>query len=816
MADLAEAVEEQISLADFDETSGEFQEVVPEEPVDIVQALFEIVSEKNLVSMLEESRLTEIAETVLIELQIDEASRDDWMEKAKRGIELASLMKKGKSYPWPGSANVRIPLIASAAMQFNARANPAILPSDDIVKVPKRGKDPEGKKAAKAERVASYTSHYLRNKMREWEDETDTLTLVLPIVGHMFRKVWYDVAKRRCCSRLLGPESVIVNMGTKSIYEAPRITEPLFLYPNAIKERERAGLFVEMDYTGYQGEYDDEMAVGGGYSVNDDTQAPQKFYEQHTFLDLDDDGYSEPYIVTVHEQSRKIVRIVANYLPRDVLFSSGETLEEVLMQREEDKRITQAAAQMGMGGERAFQTKEEESHEISSIEPMQYYVSYKFLPSMDGGFYGTGLGYLLNSHCETTNGLINLLMDSGHLASLGGGFIGQGLNMKRKEVRLKPGEYKTLNTSGAAIRDALVPVNFPEPSGVLFQLLGLLIDLGKEISTVNDVMTGDTGGAQMQPTTLLAMIDQRTAVFSAAFKRLHAGLTKEFGLIVKLMHVFPDEKAYQRFHDLGQEEAGQVTMRGDFDPASMDIEPSADPKSVTRPQQMAQAQMLLDMARNGELPKEKVVQRVLEASNIPDVGDLLPSEEEKKMAQQLQEEARALEKADKTADVKKKEAEAAYDAARAQSEGSPEAAKVAELEVQKILAEIERIRVQTEASAQNDSEKMAHERWKVDMSRQQFELELGDRQNEREAKLDAELVKAGKEPGARLNRDAVGELARLLANIEQSAAARDARVVEAVGSLQAKMEDLQETMEAPRDVIYKNGRPVGATIRKTR
>src|SRR5439155_1454639 len=47
-------------------------------------------------------------------------------------------------------------------------------------------------------------------------------------------------------------------------------------------------------------------------SQKDDT-TPYVILEQHTYLDLDDDEYQEPYIVTFEEQSKKVLRVVARF-----------------------------------------------------------------------------------------------------------------------------------------------------------------------------------------------------------------------------------------------------------------------------------------------------------------------------------------------------------------------------------------------------------------------------------------------------------------------------------------------------------------------
>ena len=49
-------------------------------------------------------------------------------------MDLAMLVAEQKSFPWPGASNVKHPLLATAAIQFNARAYPAIVSGRDVVK----------------------------------------------------------------------------------------------------------------------------------------------------------------------------------------------------------------------------------------------------------------------------------------------------------------------------------------------------------------------------------------------------------------------------------------------------------------------------------------------------------------------------------------------------------------------------------------------------------------------------------------------------------------------------------------------------------
>ena len=63
--------------------------------------------------------------------------------------------------------------------------------------------------------------------------------------------------------------------------------------------------------------------------------------------------------------------------------------------------------------------------------------------------------------------------------------------MNAGAIRFQLGEYKVVNTSGASLKDSIVTMPWPGPSTVLFQLLGQLIESGKEIASIKDVLTGE-------------------------------------------------------------------------------------------------------------------------------------------------------------------------------------------------------------------------------------------------------------------------------------------------------------------------------------
>lgn len=556
------------------------------QPQDIDQFLARIkaVAEAdNLAKDMEDADLTKLGMSVIEGFDIDKTSMSAWCERMERALELAMLVKEAKTYPWTNAANIRYPLITSAALQYNARAYPAIVPSSDIVKVSVHGAEkkpqqaqqaaPQGmpaqgpvdSKAGRAKRVSAYMTWQLTVDSREWERGTDQLTLQLPIVGDLFRKVWWDVSTNRVRSQIRLPgRHIVINNNATTLGTAPRVSDQISLYPHQVQTYFRTGRFVEI-----------LLPKRGA-----DDQEPEHFIEQLCRHDLDGDGYDEPYIVTVHKETQKVVRVIAAY--------SMDTVRVL------DEKIVAA-----------------------EINP--YMVHYQFIPSMDGGLFGTGMGLLLGDISETINGTLNMIMDSGHMSSLGGGFIGaQNFRVKGGAARVQPGEYKHVNFTGDDIRKGIVDLQFPGPSPVLFQVLGMMIEAGREITSVSNVMTGDAGRQNMPVGTVMALIEQGQMVFTASYKRIYRALQDEFELIARLNHRFLSPERYTNMLD------EQADPQADFDLNDLDIMPIADPKAVTSMQRMGRAQFLLELSKEGLVDPQEAIRRVLEAAAIEDTESLMP------------------------------------------------------------------------------------------------------------------------------------------------------------------------------------------------
>jgi chaperonin GroES len=76
----------------------------------------------------------------------------------------------------------------------------------------------------------------------------------------------------------------------------------------------------------------------------------------------------------------------------------------------------------------------------------------------------------------------------------------------------------------------------------------MLIEAAKEITSVQDVMTGE-GQANQPATTTLALIEQGHKVMTAIFKRIHRAFGQELRILRRLNRDYLDEEEYFQLND---------------------------------------------------------------------------------------------------------------------------------------------------------------------------------------------------------------------------------------------------------------------------
>lgn len=560
-------------------------------------------AEGDISSKLTKQELTELGGKVVADYDRDCAARSEWLEIAKKALDRAAQEKLAeKNTPWKNASNVNYPILTVAALQFQARAYPAIVKGDEAVQVkvlgvqqmPQRPPMPPGTppeqaqalsaqadqleqqvkavwdaKSRRADRVKEYMNDQLFFGEDDWESDTDALLLMLPIVGCAFRKRWHDPVTRKSRSAYINPLLLVVPQDAKSLKTTPRITEECpNVYPYQIASLQRAG------------QYREDVDLK---STDEDDQKPRTLLEQHRMEDLDGDDFPEPYIVTVDKETSEVLRVEANFSPKDV-------------------KIDQA------------------KNRVISIERGQFYIKYPFFPDPKGRFYDIGFGHLLGPLIDVIDTSINQLMDAGRAQNAGGGFIASGLRLQgagmTNKLHWEPGEYKVVNAPGGTLAQSIFERTTPQPSTVLFELLGMMIESAKDISSIKDVITGDAPPNQTATATL-ALIEQGLQVFTSIYKRVYRALKNEFELMYECIGKYGDDQDYLETVD-----SQEADRQKDFAEAGMDVRPVSDPSSVTKMQALSKANFLLQFLGKG-LNDQEIYRRALTAGDIADVDALL-------------------------------------------------------------------------------------------------------------------------------------------------------------------------------------------------
>lgn len=535
---------------------------------------------RNLAEELESSLLGVVGNELMGEFDANKASRKDWEDTYRDGLDMLGFTYSERTLPFRGSTGVTHPLLAEAATQFQAQAFNEMLPPDGPVRTAIVG-EPTKDKEQQARRVKEFMNYYITNVMEEYTPEFDQMLFFLPLAGSTFKKVYFDEGLNRAVSKFVPAENLVVPYETSSLETCPCITNVVNMPLNELRKLQISGFYADVDVlpgVESQNQLNDEMdKIQGVQASNIDYDVT--LLEFHVELDLsgfedvgedgEETGIKLPYVVTVVENSGKVISIRRNYLEDD----------------EDRKKI-------------------------------QYFVHYKFLPGF--GFYGLGLIHTIGGLSRTATAALRQLIDAGTLSNLPAGFKARGMRIRDDAEPLQPGEFRDVDAPGGAIRDNLIPLPFKGPDQTLFQLLGFVVDAGQRFATITDLKVGE--GNQNAPVgTTVAMLEQGSRVMSAVHKRMHYSMRQEFKLMVRVMH-----ESLPQEYPFSVEGGDQTIMASDFD-GRIDVVPISNPNVFSQAQRIALAQAQLQMATQApEMHNmHEAFRRMYDALGVKDVDRLL-------------------------------------------------------------------------------------------------------------------------------------------------------------------------------------------------
>ena len=545
----------------------------------------------NLAEYMDDGELAQLAGDLISEFGDDVASRKDWMQTYVDGLELLGMKLEDRTEPWEGACGVYHPLLSEALVKFQAETIMETFPAQGPVRTTIIGKEtPQIKDAA--QRVQDDMNYQLTDVMTEFRPEHERMIWGLGLAGNAFKKVYYDPSLERQVSMFIPAEDVVVPYGVSSLQSSPRVTHVMRKTENEIKRLQVAGFYRDIDLGAPDDSLDEvekKIAQKMGFSATQDDR--YKLLEMHVDLNLsgyeDEDEIALPYVVTIEKGSQTVLAIRRNWHPED-------------------------------------KTKQKRNH----------FVHYGYVPGF--GFYCFGLIHLVGAFAKSGTSLIRQLVDAGTLANLPGGFKTKGARIKGDDTPISPGEFRDMDVPSGVLKDNLMALPYKEPSQVLYQLLGTIVEEGRRFASVADMKVADMS-ANAPVGTTLAILERTLKVMSAVQARIHYSFKQELGLLRDIIRDYtPDEYNYE------PEEGSPRAKKSDYD--RVDVIPVSDPNAATMAQKIVQYQAVLQLAQGApqiyDLPQ--LHRQMLEVLGIKNAQKLVPLHDDNKPKDPISENMDAL------------------------------------------------------------------------------------------------------------------------------------------------------------------------------
>jgi hypothetical protein len=407
----------------------------------------------------------------------------------------------------------------------------------------------------------------------------------VPLGGAQYLKLSWDPNKRRPVPLFVGIDDIYLPYAATNFYSSERKTHVQYVTEIEYRQRVRSGMYRDVDLAPTTMDPDiskSEKAnnkIEGRDSDAYDTDGLRTIFEVYAIADLEEEYGLAPYIFSIDKTTGMVLSIYRNWEEDD------DTLQE-----------------------------------------MQWIIEFPFVPWR--GAYPIGIPQMIGGISAAATGALRALLDSAHIANFPGMLKLKGGREGGQSERIDPTEVKEIEGGAFSddIRKIAMPLPFNQPSPVLYQLLGFLVDAGKGVvrTTLEDI--ADNQG-NMPVGTQLARIEQGMVVFNAIHARLHDAM----GRTLKVLHRL---NAMYLENDEVKDETGQLLVkRSDFE-GPMDVVPVSDPNIFSEAQRFAQVQALSQRAM--ALPQvynvRKVEERILKQLRIPNPKELLiPAPEPKEL-----------------------------------------------------------------------------------------------------------------------------------------------------------------------------------------
>lgn len=534
---------------------------------------------RNLCDELDDSVLSDISNSVFDSLEADKQSRADWESMFEKGFDLLGLKLNETSEPFEGACTAVHPVLIESAVKFQSKATQELFPPAGPIRTQILGTFTD-QKERQANRIKQFMNYQVTELMPEYFDEMERMLFHLPLIGSAFKKIYFDESLNRPVSEFVPIDQFYVSYYATDLRRASRYTHIIYYSPVEMQRAIMSGLYRDVSLSDatipkQSGISQKINSIMGMAPASMDSDPQYTLYEQHCYLELPFDKMPVPYIVTVEEESRKVLSIRRNYAKDD---------------KRKEKKV--------------------------------YFTHYKFVPGF--GFYGLGLIHFLGNLTMTATAAMRSLVDAGQFANLQGGFKAKGVRIVGANDPIAPGEWKEVEAVGNDLSKMIIPLPYKEPSQTLFQMLQFISVAAQKFADSTEQVISDSGNYGPVGTTM-ALLEASSKFFSAIHKRLHKSQKEEFKLLARINYEYlPEEQEM----DIPDETL--IIFKQDFD-GRIDVLPVSDPNIPSNAHRMMMAQMAMQLAQSsppGMFDMEVLNRTILQAANMPNIDKIMPQKVE--------------------------------------------------------------------------------------------------------------------------------------------------------------------------------------------
>lgn len=538
--------------------------------------------DENMAETLDSGELARIGQKLLENIELDKKTREQRDKDYAEGLKRTGL---GDQAPggaeFKGASKVVHPVLMEACIDFSARAMKELFPAKGPVKTHIIGKQTDAK-LERADRKRQYMNWQLTKQISEYRPSLERLLTQLPLGGGQYLKFWQDPDFERVRTEFVPIDDIFVPYACDDFYSTPRLTHAQHLTRDEFDRRVANKMYREGSYKDASGSEPEKTAAA---IVNDRIEGKEDpaynndglrdVFEVQVYLEIEDDKFARkgrkcPYVVTIEDTTGYVLGMRRNW-------------------EEDDEKCRK----------------------------LEWIVEWPMFPWR--GAIPIGLAQAMGGLPATTTGALRALLDSAHISNFPAALKLKGSRVSGQTIELQATGLTDIEGPTAVddIRKLVMPLPFPGPSPVLFELMKYCVDTAKSlISTADDKIAE---GAQNAPVgTTLALIEQGSITFSSVHARLHEAQRRSLEILHRLNGEYLEDEETV-------EELGELVVRREDFQGPMDVVPVSDPNIFSDSQRYAQLQAVMQLNQQfpGMLKAAVLVERALKLLNYPDYEEVL-------------------------------------------------------------------------------------------------------------------------------------------------------------------------------------------------